>query len=84
MKFNLRIYLHGLATAATVCLGYLMRLFQFSILYSTQENEKITMGKPVTDNFFVQTYSSLAGGKGEFYINFLCIILVIRYFIYVP
>jgi len=53
MNFNLRIYLQGLATAATVCVGYLMRLFQFNILYSPQENEKMTMGKPLIDNFFV-------------------------------
>jgi hypothetical protein len=31
MNFNLHIYSQGLATAASVCLGYLMSLFQFNI-----------------------------------------------------
>jgi len=70
MNFNLRIYLQGLATVATVCLGYLMRLFQFNILYSTKKNEKMTMGKPVIDNFFVQTYCSLGWVGGSFSFTF--------------
>lgn len=74
MNFNLHVYSQGLATAATVCLCYLMRLFQFNILYSTQENEKMTMGKPVIGNFFTQSHCSLWGG---FTFTFLlCILLM--------
>jgi len=74
MNFNLRIYSHGLATAATVCLGYLMRLFQFNVVYSTQENEKMTMGKPVIGNFFAQSHCSL--GEGGVYFHFFILYYV--------
>jgi len=40
----------------------LMRLFQFNILYSTQENAKTTMGKPVIGNYLAQTHCSLGEG----------------------
>jgi len=74
MNFNLHIYLQELATAATVCLCYLTRHFQFNILYSNQENEKMTVGKPVIGNFFTQSHCSLGWWGWVLQSLFYCIL----------